>query len=232
MDDSADDCLADRLPLADRAVGRKCSSALTDEQLRATLRSYLLSIDLLTTTSNEARTHVEQKLGLTIPKGEQRQRLSSLCVSVTKAILKEREGAAEAVPVLQASTDDAAAGQPRVGPGSDSVAAGDAAVAGTATKTGAAALAGAAAAATPAVLSDEQQARILASKAAAQARRVAADSEAVADDEVVVTRTTTAAQVTDADDVMVTSVRTREERDAELTYPNPYPNPTGNPSPS
>ena len=214
MDDSQDDCLADRLPLADRAVGRKCSSALTDEQLRATLRSYLLSIDLLTTTSNEARTHVEQKLGLTIPKGEQRQRLSSLCVSVTKAILKEREGAAEAVPVLQASTDDAAAGQPRVGPGSDSVAAGDAAVAGTATKTGAAALAGAAAAATPAVLSDEQQARILASKAAAQARRV--DSEAVADDEVVVTRTTTAAEVTDADDVVVTSVRTREARDACL----------------
>ena len=230
MDDSHEDCLADRLPLADRAAGRKCSSALTDEQLRATLRSYLLSIDLLTTTSNEARTHVEQKLGLTIPKGEQRQRLSSLCVSVTKAILKEREGAAEAVPVLQASTDDAAAGQPRVGPGSDSVAAGDAAVAGTATKTGAAALAGAAAAATPAVLSDEQQARILASKAAAQARRV--DSEAVADDEVVVTRTTTAAEVTDADDVVVTSVRTREERDAELTYPNPYPNPTGAPSPS
>ena len=144
MDDSDDDCLADRLPLADRAVGRKCSSALTDEQLRATLRSYLLSVNLVTATSKEARTHVEQKLELTITWGEQRTRFSRLCMSVTKAILKEREAAAAAVPVLQATRDD----------------------------------------------------------------------------DVVVTRTTTAAQSTDADDVVVTSVRTREERDAELTYPN------------
>ena len=143
MDDTDDDCLAGRLPGADRAVGRKCSSALTDEQLRATLRSYLLSVDLLTTTSNEARTHMEQKLELTIPKGEQRTRLSRLCVSVTKEILKEREAAAAAVPVPQASTHDR-------------------------------------------------------------------------DDDVVVTRTTTAAQSTDADDVVVTSVRTREARDACL----------------
>ncbi len=143
MDDSDDDCLADRLPLADRAVGRKCSSALTDEQLRATLRSYLLSVNLVTATSKEARTHVEQKLELTITWGEQRTRFSRLCMSVTKAILKEREAAAAAVPVLQASTD-------------------------------------------------------------------------AADDDLVVTRTTTAAQSTDADDVVVTSVRTREERDAWL----------------
>ena len=143
MDDSDDDCLADRLPLADRAVGRKCSSALTDEQLRATLRSYLLSVNLVTATSKEARTHVEQKLELTITWGEQRTRFSRLCMSVTKAILKEREAAAAAVPVLQASTD-------------------------------------------------------------------------AADDDVVMTRTTTVAQSTDTEDVVVTSVRTREERDAWL----------------
>ena len=143
MDDSDDDCLADRLPLANRAVGRKCSSALTDEQLRATLRSYLLSVNLVTATSKEARTHVEQELELTITWGEQRTRFSRLCMSVTKAILKEREAAAAAVPVLQASTD-------------------------------------------------------------------------AADDDVVMTRTTTVAQSTDTDDVVVTSVRTREERDAWL----------------
>ena len=56
-------------------------------------------------------------------------------------------------------------------------------------------------------------------------RRISGAADGADDAEVVVTRTTTAAQVTDADDVMVTSVRTREERHAELTlaYPYPYP---------
>ena len=62
----------------------RCSSTFTDEYLRATLRSYLLSVDLLTATSKEAKKHLERKLALTIPKGEQKERLNRLCVSVTK----------------------------------------------------------------------------------------------------------------------------------------------------
>ena len=72
------------LPALTPMADDRCSSTCTDEYLRATLRSYLVSVDLNTATAKEAKKHLEQKLALTIPKGGQKERLNRLCVSVTK----------------------------------------------------------------------------------------------------------------------------------------------------
>ena len=110
------------------------------------------------------------------------------CVQAHPAVLGFYRALEGLQPDADAATAAAAAGQPRAPLGAPPLLSGctrapprpnlDSAAAGATSAAGPAAVAGVAAAAAPVVLSDEQQARILASKAAAQARRVAAEAAA------------------------------------------------------
>ena len=107
------------------------------------------------------------------------------CVQAHPAVLGFYRALEGLQPDADAATAAAAAGQPRAPLGAPPLLSGctrapprpnlDSAAAGATSAAGPAAVAGVAA---PVVLSDEQQARILASKAAAQARRVAAEAAA------------------------------------------------------